>query len=97
MWSHVAILFRIHGDEGNACGRPLARLEKPRMTSDGTSHLLCAILARAIRDLCHTDPLIRGAARQWLWEDPLCVEICEGLGYPVSTLHRAMGLVSPPG
>jgi hypothetical protein len=88
---------RVDTHQVNACGGPLARLENPRMTSDGTSHLLCAILARAIRDLCHADPRVRGAAWQWLWEDPLCVEICEGLGYPVSTLHRAMGLISPPG
>jgi hypothetical protein len=67
------------------------------MTSDGTSHLLGAILTRAIRDLRHADPLIRGAALQWLWEDPLCAEICEDLGYPVSALHRAMGLGSPVG
>jgi hypothetical protein len=66
------------------------------MTSDGTLHLLLAILARAIRDLYHTDPLIRAAARQWLQEDPLCAEICEILGYTRPALHRAVELASPP-
>jgi hypothetical protein len=66
------------------------------MTSDGTSHLLLAILARAIRDSRHTDPRIRTAARQWLWEDPLCAEICEVLGYTLPALHRAMGLARTP-
>lgn len=74
---------------------PLAHVEKTRMTSDGTPHLLLAILTRAIRDLRHEDPLIRAAARQWLWEDPLCAEICEILGYTLPALHRATGLASP--
>jgi hypothetical protein len=66
------------------------------MTSDGTLHLLLAILARAIHDLRHADPRIRAAARQWLWEDPFCAEICELLGYTVPALHRAMGLTLSP-
>jgi hypothetical protein len=73
----------------------LAGVEKMPMTSDGTSLLLLAILARAIRDLGHADPLIRSAARLWLREDPLCAEICEVLGYSLRALHRAMGLASP--
>jgi hypothetical protein len=60
------------------------------MTSDGTLHLILAILARAIRDLRHADPRIRAAARQWLWNDPLCAEICEVVGYTLPALHRAM-------
>jgi len=75
---------------------PPAGVEKERMISDGTPHLLLAILTRALRDLSHTDPLIRAAAQQWLWEDPLCEEICEILGYTLPALHRAMGLVAPP-
>jgi hypothetical protein len=66
------------------------------MTADGTSHLLLAILAQAIRDLRHVNPRIRAAAREWLWDDPLCAEICEILGYPVLVLHRALGLASSP-
>jgi hypothetical protein len=73
----------------------LACVEKTCMISDGTPHLLLAILTRAIRDLRHEDPLIRAAARQWLWEDPLCAEICDILGYTLPALHRAMELTSP--
>lgn len=62
------------------------------MTSDGTQHLLLAILARAIRDLYHGDPRVRAEAQHWLVGDPLCVEICEYLGYSLSVLHHKMGL-----
>lgn len=64
------------------------------MTSDGTQHLLLAILARAIRDLRDTNPHIRLEAQQWLMEDPLCAEICEILGVSLASLHRATGLPS---
>ena len=77
-------------------GWSLACVEKTSMMSDGSPHLLLAILARAIRDLRHADPRIRAEAQQWLWNDPLCAEICEVLGYTLPALHQAMELPSPP-
>ena len=62
------------------------------MMSDGTQHLLLAILARAVKDLRDADPSIREEARYWLVEDALCAEICESLGYSLSALHRTIGL-----
>ena len=62
------------------------------MFSDGTQHLLVAILTRAVRDLKSTDRRIQAEAKQWLIKDPLCVEICEMLGVNVSWLHQTVGL-----
>ncbi len=65
------------------------------MTSDGTHHLLLAILTRALRDLRNSNQLIRAEAWQWLIEDPFCAAICETLGYSLSDLHQAVGLYIP--
>jgi hypothetical protein len=65
------------------------------MMSDGIQHLLLAILARAVRDIRHTDPRIQAEARQWLLDDPLCAEICEILGYSLPVLHQTVGLHRP--
>jgi len=65
------------------------------MFSDGTQHLLVAILTRAVRDLKSPDRTIQAEAKQWLIEDPLCVEICEMLGVSVSRLHQTVGLPVP--
>lgn len=65
------------------------------MFSDGTQHLLVAILTRAVRDLKSTDTSIQTEAKQWLIEDSLCVEICEMLGVSVSLLHQTVGLPVP--
>lgn len=66
------------------------------MTSDGTQHLLLAILARAVRDLRDADPCVRAEAQHWLMEDAFCAEICESLGHMLSALHWTVGLQSPP-
>ena len=65
------------------------------MFSDGTQHLLVAILTRAVRDLKSSDRAIQAEAQQWLIEDPLCVEICEMLGVNISRLHQKVGLPVP--
>jgi hypothetical protein len=66
------------------------------MTSDGTQHLLLAILERAVRDLHNADPRLRAEARHWLMKDSLCAEICENLGHNLSALQRTVELQSPP-
>ncbi len=75
-------------------GGPLTDENAP-MIPDGIQHLFLAILARAVRDLRNADPCIQAEARRWLVEDALCAEICESLGYSLSTLHRTIGLLSP--
>lgn len=65
------------------------------MATDGTRHLVLAIVAQAIRDLENTDTAVRTEAQQWLAADPLCETICEFLGYDLSTLHRAVGIKLP--
>ena len=63
------------------------------MIFDGTQQLLLAIVARAVRDLSHTNPHVQKEARQWLMEDSLCAEICDILEMPLSVLHQA---IEPP-
>ncbi len=63
--------------------------------SDGTHHLLLAILTRALRDLRNSNPMIQAEAWQWLIDDPFCAAICETLGYSLSSLHQAVGLCTP--
>ncbi len=65
------------------------------MMSDGTHHLLLAILARAIHDVRNPNPMIQAEAWQWFIDDPFCAAICETLGYSLSALHQAVGLCTP--
>lgn len=64
-------------------------------TADGSRHLLLAILSQAIRDTRNADQMIRVAAQQWLADDPVCVAICDLLGYSLSELHQTIGLGTP--
>lgn len=52
--------------------------------------LAVALLAQAIKDANHENPQLRQAARQWLWRDTFCVEICEWLGYHHMALREAL-------
>jgi hypothetical protein len=52
--------------------------------------LAVALLTQAIKDAKHANPQVRQAARQWLWHDTFCVEICEWLGYSHTALREAL-------
>ena len=68
------------------------------MFSDGTQHLLVAIVARAVRDLQNADISVRTEARQWLIENPLCVRIRKkkSLSRPAAPAARPAGDPASP-
>jgi hypothetical protein len=52
--------------------------------------LLVAMLEQAVRDVRSKNLDIRQAAERWVWEDPLCLEICQWLGYDHEALTMAL-------
>ncbi len=52
--------------------------------------LLAAMLEQAVRDVYSKNLDIRQAAERWLWEDPVCLEICQWLGYDREALTTAL-------